>query len=87
MGLLESQSCDEIQLVTCGEGDGIVNKVIPISTFSSVSVSHFSIILIPVSKFGIPTLATNVIVSATAEVIVPQYHPGLDFKKHLRILN
>jgi len=33
----------------------------PISTLSSVSVSHFSIILIPVSKFGIPTLATIVI--------------------------
>ena len=29
MGLLESQSCDESQLVTCGEGDGIVNKVMP----------------------------------------------------------
>jgi hypothetical protein len=32
----------------------------PISIVSSVSVTHFSIILIPVSKFGIPTLATNV---------------------------
>jgi hypothetical protein len=29
MGLLESQSCDESQLVTCGDGDGIVNKVMP----------------------------------------------------------
>lgn len=29
LGLLESQSCDESQLVTCGGGDGIVNKVIP----------------------------------------------------------
>jgi hypothetical protein len=51
LGLLESQSCDESQLVTCG-------------SLSSVSVSHFSIILIPVSKFGIPTLATNVTFSS-----------------------
>ena len=29
MGLLESQFCDESQLVTFGGGDGIVNKVIP----------------------------------------------------------
>ena len=29
LGLLESQSCDESQLVTCGGGDGIVDKVIP----------------------------------------------------------
>jgi hypothetical protein len=58
LGLLESQSCDESQLVTCGGGSCLGRA--PISILSSVSVSHFSIILIPVSKFGIPTLATNV---------------------------